>query len=147
MITNYIKHLKFFILTPIFPILLGIILGTIIFIIYIIYFVPVYLCDDIIDLTDKLEFEIWKLEDNSLNICERKGIIADLDLVTSKNTNGGFIHRKVWSNILEELYNKEKLLLNNIHSLENSIKKLDPNFSTKLDATWQSKWGIMPKKN
>jgi hypothetical protein len=52
--TNYIKHLKSFILSPIFPILLG----TTIFILYVIYFTPVSLCDDALDLKDKLDSEI-----------------------------------------------------------------------------------------
>ena len=118
--TNYIKHLKSFILSPIFPVLLGII----IFILYVIYCTPVSLCDDTLDLKDKLDFEIWKLEDNRLKIDNKKWALSHLDLVTSKNTNGGFIHKKVWSGNLEQLYNNQEILLNNIHYLENSIKKL-----------------------
>lgn len=55
--TNYIKYLKSFILSPIFPILLGLT----IFIVYTIYCTPYILCDgqDILtDLKDKLNYEI-----------------------------------------------------------------------------------------
>jgi hypothetical protein len=141
--TNYIKHLKSFILSPIFPILLGII----IFILFIIYCTPVTLCDDTSDLKDKLDFEIWKLQENRLDIDNRKLALSNLDLITSKNTNGGFIHKKVWLSQLEKLYNNQEILLDNIHYLENYIKNLEPNFSSKLDAAWQFKWGIIPKRN
>lgn len=141
--TNYIKHLKSFILSPIFPVLLGIIL----FILYIIYCTPVTLCDDAIDLKDKLDFEIWKLEENCLKIKNKRLAFSNLDLITSKNTNGGFIHRKVWSSHLEKFLNNQEILLNNIHYYENYIKSLEPSFSTKLDAAWQFKWGIIPKRN
>jgi hypothetical protein len=141
--TNYIKHLKSFISSPIFPILLGII----IFILFIIYCTPVTLCDDTSDLKDKLDFEIWKLQENRLDIDNRKLALSNLDLITSKNTNGGFIHKKVWLSQLEKLYNNQEILLDNIHYLENYIKNLEPNFSSKLDAAWQFKWGIIPKRN
>jgi hypothetical protein len=141
--TNYIKHLKSFILSPIFPVLLGI---TIV-ILYIIYCTPAILCDDTLDLKDKLDFEIWKLEENRLNIEDKKLALSNLDLVTSKNTNGGFIHKKVWTSQLEKLFNNQEILLNNIHYLDNYIKKLEPHFSSKFDAAWQLKWGIIPKRN
>jgi len=142
--TNYIKQLKSFFLSPIFPVLLGLT----IFIIYTIYCTPFILCDDtLIDLKDKLDYEIWKLADNRIKIDARSLILKRLDLVTSKNTNGGFIHRKVWSNHLIELKNNQETLLNNINYLEDFIKKLDPNFTSKLNAGWQFKWGIIPKGN
>lgn len=59
--TNYIKRLKSFILSPIFPVLFGILLGTIIIIFYVIYCTPVSLCDDALDLQDlkdKLDYEV-----------------------------------------------------------------------------------------
>lgn len=55
--TNYIKYLKSFILSPIFPVLLGLT----IFIVYTIYYTPSILCDGpdiLIDLKDKLDYEI-----------------------------------------------------------------------------------------
>lgn len=145
--TNYIKHLKSFILSPFFPILLGLI----IFILYIIYYTPVSLCDGTLDMEDKLDFEIWKLEKNRIKINQRKFNLSTLDLITSKNTNGGFIFRKVWSNELENLFNEEKILLNNIYYIENWIKNvkpnfnrgLNPNFFNKLDAECELKWGTI----
>jgi hypothetical protein len=80
MITNYIKHLKSFILSPIFPILLG----TTIFIIYVIYFTPVSLCDDATDLKDKLDSELWKLEEIRVLITAQKLSLSKLERVTSK---------------------------------------------------------------
>jgi len=141
MITYY-KHLKSFILSPFFPILLG----TIIFILYVIYCTPVSLCDDTLDLKDKLDFEIWKLDENRVLLVAKKISLAKLDFVTSKNTNGGFIHRKIWLSQIEKLLNNQEILLNNISYLENYIKNIEPNFRTKLDAAWLFKWGIIPKK-
>lgn len=143
MTTNYIKYLKSFILSPIFPVLLGLI----IFILYVVYCTPFSLCDDTLDLKDKLDYEIWQLEQNRIKINKYKICLGELDLVTSKNTNGGFIHRKVWLSQLEKFFNEDKIFLNNIHSLENCIKKLEPNFSTKLDAAWQHKWEKRLKSN
>jgi len=148
---NYIKHLKSFILSPFFPILLGLI----IFILYTIYFTPVSLCDGTLDMKDKLDFEIWKLEENRVKINQRKLNLSNLDLITSKNTNGGFIVRKVWSYQLENFFNEEKILLNNIHSIENWIKNVEPHFNrilepdfiSKLDAAFELKWGIILKRN
>jgi len=138
---NYIKPLKSFIFSPIFPVLLGLT----IFILYLIYYTPFSLCDDTLNMKNTLDFHIAKLEETLCNIDAIKSALHNLDEVTSKNTNGGFIHRKVWSSQLEGLYNKQEIRLNNIKYLENCIKKVEPNFSTKLDAEWQSKWGIRPK--
>jgi hypothetical protein len=141
--TKYTSHLKSFILSPIFPILLGLMFFTL----YIIYFTPVSLCDGTLDMKDKLDFEIWKLEENCIKINQTKFNLSNLDLVTSKNTNGGFIIRKVWSSQLEKFFNDEKILLNNINHIENYIKSIQPSFSTKLDAAWQHKWGIILTRN
>jgi len=141
--TNYIKHLKSFILSPFFPILLG----TTIFILYVIYCTPVSLCDDASDLKDKLDFELWKLGGNRLDIVNTKFSLETLNFETSKHTNGGFIHRKVWLSQLEKLNNDQEILFNNINYIENYIKKLEPTFQSKLDAL-QLKWEFWgtPKK-
>jgi hypothetical protein len=95
-----------------------------------------------------LDFEIWKLRGKRLDIVNIKFSLETLDLQTSKHTNGGFIHRKVWLSQLEKLNNDQEILFNNINYIENYIKKLEPNFQSKLDALqlkW-GMWGITPKK-
>lgn len=141
--TNHIKHLKSFILSPIFPVLLGLT----IFIVCLIYFTPFSLCDDILDMKDKLDFEIWKLEDNRIKMNITKKNFDNLDLITSKNTNGGFIARKVWRSQLEKFYNDEILYLKNIRNIESWIKNVEPDFSTKVDLNWKFKWERMLKRN
>jgi hypothetical protein len=95
--TNYIKDLKTFILSPIFPILLG----STIFILYVVYFTPVSLCDggldlnDILNLKQRLHLEIKDIAYNCEVIDDRKYAIRQLDFYTSKNTNGGFIQRTI----------------------------------------------------
>lgn len=138
MIRNYIKHLKYFIFSPTFPVLLGVLLGTIFFMFYIIYFVPVNLCDDTLpikDLIDKLDHENSKLHKISLSISSREKNLNVLDLWTSKNTNGGFIHRKVWTSQLKYLYKEQEILLNDINKLLKDINSLESIFGLKEDFT------------
>jgi hypothetical protein len=115
--TKYIKHLKSFILSLNFTVLLGILLGITIFMLYAIYFEPVSLCDDTSPLNvlkDKLDDEISQFEENLLNIEAKNHQISGLDFNTSKNTNGGFIHRKVYLNHLENLFENKRIHLKNI---------------------------------
>jgi len=140
--TNHVKRLKSFIFSPIFPILLGLT----IFILYLVYYTPFSLCDDTLDMKDKLDFEIWKLEENRIKINQTKWNLDNLDLVTSKNTNGGFIIRNVWSSQLEKCLNDEHIFLNNIRYIESWIKKVEPSFSTKIDLAWKYKWETMLKR-
>jgi len=142
--TNYIKYLKSFILSPIFPLLLGLT----IFIVYTIYFTPYILCDGqdiLIDLKDKLDYEIWQLEEEHKKLERTRFSLKNLDELTCKYTNGGVIHRKVWSSGIIKLENNKNILWSNINSLENQIKELEPNYTSKLNAAWQLKWGIIPK--
>ena len=142
--TIYIKYLKSFILSPIFPVLLGLT----IFIVYTIYCTPSILCDGqdiLIDLKDKLDYEIWQLREDHKKLEIKRFSLKHLDEVSCKDTNGGLIHRKVWSSEIIKLENNKKILWNNINSLENQIKELEPNYVSKLNAAWQLKWGIIPK--
>jgi hypothetical protein len=59
--------------------------------------------------------------------------LNNLDLITSKNTNGGFIFRKVLLSNLDKFFNDEKIILNKIDNIESFIKKVDPNFRGGLD--------------
>lgn len=144
--TNYIKYLKSFILSPIFPVLLGLT----IFIVYTIYCTPSILCDGqdiLIDLKDKLDYEIWQLKEDHKKLEATRFSLKKLDQVSCKYTNGGFIHRKIWSDNLIKLENNKEIRLDNIYYLENQIKELEPNYTSKLNLAWQHKWGIIPKGN
>jgi len=144
--TNYIKYLKSFFLSPIFPVLLGLT----IFIVYTIYCTPSILCDGqdiLIDLKDKLNYEIWQLQEDHKKLETTRSSLKKLDELSCKYTNGGSIHRKVWSSEIIKLENNKKIQWNNINYFENKIKELEPNYTSKLNAAWQLKWGIIPKGN
>jgi hypothetical protein len=97
---NYIyKHSRLFIFSPIFPVLLGLI----IFIIYIIYFTPVILCDDndlvLYSLKTELTSEITRYKTAILKMEHYTSLREQLQSVSRPNFRNFSLEESYASNL------------------------------------------------
>jgi hypothetical protein len=137
MIINYIyKSLRLFFLSSAFPILLGIM----IFIVYMVYFEPAILCDDngyfLYELKRKLTEEIanYKIINVRFELYKE---LQEQDLNYSISTGKTNINREVDTQFqIEESMKGLQKYSSKIKKLEISIKNLEPNFKLPVDSTF-----------
>jgi len=130
---SFILRTYLFTYSPLFPI----VLGSIIFITYRIYFEPVLLCDDhgylLYELKRNLTKEIakWRLADIEC------ALYQDLQEQETKfclkvRTTDLDREEEIHNNLIQSVA-KMHNALSNMKDIENTIKKLDPNFKSPID--------------
>lgn len=135
-INSIYKPLRLFLLSSAFPILLGIM----IFIVYIIYFEPAILCDDngsiLYELKRKLAEEIANYKIINVRF-ELYKDFQEQDLNYSLSTGKTNINREVNTQFqIEQSIKGLQNYCSKIHKLENSIKNLEPDFKSPVDSTF-----------
>ena len=133
-------RLRLFILSPIFPI----ILGTILFLLYIIYSTPVMLCDDnswaLFELKTQLTSEVAKYRISLVNIEQYSDLQEQLNQVSRPNFRN-FRLEEYYTNKYQDAIREHNQSITIINKLEASIKSIEPSFNSPLSLNYYTRVG------
>lgn len=133
-------RLRSFILSPIFPVLLGIIL----FVIYTIYTTPVFLCEDnswtLYELKSQLTSEAAKFRVAQINIEQYTDLEEQLRSVSLPNYRN-FSLEEFYTNKIQSWRTEYNQAITKIHQIEACIKQIDPNFKTPISYNYYPRVG------
>jgi hypothetical protein len=132
---NYIlMRLKLLFLSPIFSII--IILGTILFLVFIVYSSPAMLCDDngftLIELKIKLTSELARFRISIVNIELYTDLQDQLKQITRPNFRN-FSLEEHYTNMYQKAIREYNQSTTIIDKLEASIKRIEPDFNRPVD--------------
>lgn len=135
-------RLRLFLLSPIFPI--TIVLGTILFLVFIIYSSPVMLCDDngwtLFNLKTELTSELAKYRMSIVSIEQYSDLQEQLKEISRPNFRNFDLEKyyaSEYQNAIKE-YNQSLIKINN---LEISIKSIEPDFKLPITSNYYGRIG------
>jgi hypothetical protein len=136
---NYIfMRLRLFLKSPIFPIIT--ILGTILFLVFIIYSSPVMLCDDnvsnLYELKTQLTSELAKYRVSLVKIEQYTDLQQQLSQIPRPNYRNWDDLNEYYINKHNSAVNKKNQSLTILNSLEAAIKRIEPDFKTPVDSNY-----------
>jgi len=140
---NYIfMRLRLFLLSPVFPLIM--ILGTILFVVFIIYSSPVMLCDDngwtLYELKNQLTSELAKYRVSLINIEQYSDLQEQLKQISRPNFRN-FNLEEHYTNMCQKAIMEHNKALTNLNNLEASIKRIEPNFNMPVTCNYHGRVG------
>lgn len=140
---NYIfRRLRLFFLSPLFPI--AIILGTILFLVFIIYSSPVMLCDDngwtLYELKTQFTSELAKYRMSIISLEQYSDLQEQLKQISRPNFRN-FSLEEYYSSMYKNALREQNESITILDKIEASIKSIDPNFKRPMSSTYFGRVG------
>lgn len=124
---NNLFRLRLILLSPVFPIILGIT----VFVIYVIYCTPAILCDDngwnLYELKTQLESEIASYKISIINMEKYTNLKSLLKEISEPNFRNFNLENTYDDNMVKAI-KEHNDSISKINQLASSIKKIEPNF-------------------
>jgi len=141
-INSIFMRLRLLILSPIFPPI--IILGTILFLVFIIYSSPVMLCDDngwrLFELKSQLTSELAKYRISIISFEEYSDLQEQLNQISRPNFRN-FSLEEYYTNRIQNALKEQNQSITIINNLEASIKRIEPDFKTPIASNYFGRVG------